>query len=338
MRRLFTLLVLPLVALACNGQSEPVTLTLISHDSFADAVDESTFAAFTEETGVAVEVLAAGDAGAMVNQAILTKDNPLADVLFGVDDTFLQRAVGADIFEDYRSPSLPGIVAGIPTDYDSVTPIDYGDVCINYDREAFASTPPPETLDELTILANQLVVEDPTLSSPGLAFLLATIDRYGEGWVDYWAALRDNGVLVAPGWSEAYYGEFSGGGGEGDRPLVVSYASSPPAEVIFADPPVEEAPTAVMTDGCYRQTEFAGILAGTEHAEEAGELIDFMLSRPFQETIPLTWFVYPVLEEASLPPEFVENTAVPSDPVQIDPAVIDENREEWLEEWSEIFG
>jgi thiamine transport system substrate-binding protein len=335
MRRLSTLLVLLL--LACDGQSEPVTLTLISHDSFADAVDENTFAAFTEETGIAVEVLAAGDAGAMVNQAILTKDNPVADVLFGVDDTFLQRGLDAEIFENYQSPALEGLAPGIAT-YEAVTPIDYGDVCINYDREAFTESPPPATLDDLTVLADQLVVEDPSLSSPGLAFLLATIDRYGPEWQKYWAELEQNGVLVAPGWSEAYYGEFSGAAGAGDRPLVVSYASSPPAEVIFADPPVTEPPTAVMTDGCYRQTEFAGILAGTDHAEEAGALIDFMLSREFQETIPLTWFVYPVLEEASLPPEFVDNTAVPSDPVQMDPATIDENREQWLEEWSEIFG
>ena len=319
MKRLVLLVVLAATAFGC-ASDEPVTLTLISHDSFADAVTEETFAAFTSETGVAVEVLAAGDAGAMVNQAILTRDNPLADVLFGVDDTFLQRAVDAEIFGG------------------EVSAIDYGDVCINYDREAFTTNPPPETLDDLTEMADQLVVEDPSLSSPGLAFLLATIDRYGPEWQKYWAELRQNGVLVAPGWSEAYYGEFSGGAGEGNRPLVVSYASSPPAEVIFADPPVEEPPTAVMTDGCYRQTEFAGVLAGTDHADEAAALIDFMLSVPFQETIPLTWFVYPINEEAALPPEFVENTAVPSDPVQMDPATIDENREQWLEEWSEIFG
>lgn len=336
MKRLMLLVVLAATAFGCESEG-PVTLTLISHDSFADAVDEDTFAVFTAETGIAVEVLAAGDAGAMINQAILTKDNPLADVLFGVDDTFLQRGLDAGIFENYRSPVLDGIGAGIAT-YDDVTPIDYGDVCVNYDREAFAESPPPETLDDLTVLADQLVVEDPTLSSPGLAFLLATIDRYGPEWQKFWAELRQNGVLVAPGWSEAYYGEFSGGAGEGDRPLVVSYASSPPAEVIFADPPATEPPTAVMTDGCYRQTEFAGILAGTDHPEEAGALIDFMLSRPFQETIPLTWFVYPVLEGATLPPEFVENTAVPNDPVQMDPATIDENREQWLEEWSDIFG
>ena len=337
MRRVITLLLVALIATACDDQpAEPVTLTLISHDSFADAVDEATFATFTEETGISVEVLAAGDAGAMVNQAIITKDNPLADVLFGVDDAFLERAVDAEIFANYESPALEGVAEDLRTESATVTPIDYGDVCINYDKEAIAS--PPQVLDDLVPLADQLVVEDPALSSPGLAFLLSTIDRYGEGWVDYWTSLRDNGVLVAPGWSEAYYGEFSGGAGEGSRPLVVSYASSPPAEVIFADPPVDEPPTAVMTDGCYRQTEFAGILAGTEHEEEAGKLIDFMLSQPFQETIPLTWFVYPALEEATLPVEFVENTAVPADPVQMDPATIDENREQWLEDWSEIFG
>jgi thiamine transport system substrate-binding protein len=319
MKRLVLLVVLAATTFGCSSD-EPVSLTLIAHDSFADAVTEETFAAFTSETGVVVEVLAAGDAGAMVNQAILTKDNPLADVLFGVDDTFLQRAVDAQIFDG------------------EVSAIDYGDVCINYDREAFTTNPPPETLDDLTPIADQLVVEDPSLSSPGLAFLLATIDRYGPEWQKYWAELRQNGVLVAPGWSEAYYGEFSGGAGEGDRPLVVSYASSPPAEVIFADPPVEEPPTAVMTDGCYRQTEFAGVLAGTDHPDESRQLIEFMLSVPFQETIPLTWFVYPINEEAALPPEFVENTAVPTDPVQMDPATIDENREQWLEEWSEIFG
>jgi thiamine transport system substrate-binding protein len=337
MKRSMLLVVLAMSAVGC-ASDESVRLTIISHDSFADAVDENTFAAFTEETGIAVEVLAAGDAGAMVNQAILTRENPLADVLFGVDDTFLQRAIDAGIFESYRSSALTGVVEGIPTGYEAVTPIDYGDVCINYDREAFSESPPPATLDDLTVLADQLVVEDPSLSSPGLAFLLATIDRYGPEWQKYWAELEQNGVLVAPGWSEAYYGEFSGGAGEGDRTLVVSYASSPPAELIFAEPPVTEPPTGVMTDGCYRQTEFAGILAGTEHSGEAGRLIDYMLSRQFQETIPLTWFVYPVLEEADLPPEFVENTAVPTDPVQMDPATIDENREQWLEEWSEIFG
>lgn len=335
MRRLL-LATLLLVALACSESADPVTLTLIAHDSFADAVDEHTFASLSRETGIGVEVLAAGDAGAMVNQAILTKDNPLADVLFGIDDTFLQRGVDAGIFEPFTTERLADIRPELLPATDRLTPIDFGDVCLNYDKEIMAN--PPTTLDELPAMADQLVVEDPSLSSPGLAFLLVTIERYGEdGWQDYWAELRDNGVLVAPGWTEAYYGEFSGGAGEGTRPLVVSYASSPPVEVLFSDPPVTEAPTGVITDGCYRQTEFAGILAGTEHSDEAGQLIDFMLSPEFQETIPLTWFVYPANSTVALPDLFVEHSSVVEHAIALDPEVIEQNRERWLNEWADLF-
>ncbi len=319
-----------------------MTITLMAHDSFADAVTEETFAAFTAETGHQVEVLAAGDAGAMVNQAILTVDNPVADMIFGVDDTFLTRALDAEIFEPFTSSVLGSVPETLHAEGDWVTPIDYGDVCLNYDKAGFSDElPPPASLDDLIEPAynGMLVVEDPTTSSPGLAFLLSTIDRFGEdGWQPYWEGLEQNGALVSPGWTEAYYGEFSGGAGEGDRPLVVSYASSPPAEVIFSETPLDEAPTGVITDGCYRQVEFAGILAGTPYPGPAGQLIDFMLSIGFQETIPLTWFVFPANREAALPPEFLEHTVIPDNPVQMDPATIEANRQSWLEQWADIFG
>jgi len=343
-RRLTTIFLLSAIAVACAGTGNdrgPVTITLMAHDSFADAVTEETFADFTAETGHTVEVLAAGDAGAMVNQAILTVDNPLADVMFGVDDTFLTRAVEAGIFEPFTASGLGTVPETLRASDDSVTPIDFGDVCVNYDKAAFSDElPPPSGLDDLIDPAygGMLVVEDPTISSPGLAFLLATIALFGdEGWQPYWIGLEQNGALVAPGWTEAYYGEFSGGAGEGDRPLVVSYASSPPAEVIFSETPLDEAPTGVITDGCYRQVEFAGILAGTANPGPAGQLIDFMLSTPFQESIPLTWFVFPANAEAALPLEFVEHTVIPPKPVQMDPATIEANRQSWLEQWSDIF-
>ena len=344
MRRFTILLFLIPLAAGCGEEAAPtgpVTITLVAHDSFADAVTEETFAEFTAATGHQVEVLAAGDAGAMVNQAVLTVDNPLADVMFGVDDTFLTRAIDAGIFAPFTSPLLESVHDNLRPDTDSVTPIDYGDVCLNYDRAAFSDQlSPPATLEELVDPAyrEMLVVEDPTTSSPGLAFLLSTIDRFGEdGWQDYWTGLEENGTLVAPGWTEAYYGEFSGGAGEGERPLVVSYASSPPAEVIFSETPIDEAPTGVITDGCYRQVEFAGILAGSPHPGPGGQLIDFLLSRSFQETIPLTWFVFPANDEAALPPEFVRHTVLPPDPVQMDPARIEANRQPWLEQWGDIF-
>ncbi len=309
------------------------TVTLLTHDSFS--LSEGTLAEFTAQTGVNVELLEVGDAGTLVAEAILTKDAPLGDVLFGIDNTFLQRGLDAGIFRRYRSPALDGVPEDLQLDQrHRVTPVDYGDVCVNYWKDAVPWE--PVTLDELTFseFADQFVVQHPETSSPGLAFLLATIAFYGDGWEQYWADLRANGVSVTSGWEDAYYGEFVAGGG--DRSVVVSYASSPPTEVIYADPPTDVAPTGVITDSCYRQIEFAGILRGTDNEAGARALIDFMLSETWQNDVPLNMFVYPVLESATLPPEFVEHTAVPPYPLMLDPAEIEANRDAWTERWVEI--
>ncbi|MDX1448400.1 MAG: thiamine ABC transporter substrate-binding protein [Acidimicrobiia bacterium] len=352
-----TLVVVGLIVAACGGGTAdqtttteaptttseadelPAVLTIISHDSFAGGVTEETFAPFTESTGIEVEVLPAGDAGSMVNQAILTADNPVADVLFGVDDSFLSRAVDAGIFVPYRSPLLDDVPDELELDPEHrVTPIDRGDVCINYDLEFFSGDlRPPLNLEQLTNAeyADLLVVEHPGTSSPGLAFLLSTIAAFGEdGWQDYWRALVDNGVKVARDWDTAYYADSTWWGG--DRPLVVSYASSPPAEVIFADPPTDEAITGVMDEGCYGQIEFAGILSGTGNEQAAELLIDYLLSPEFQAQVPLSWFVFPVNETVELPEPFVEHTVVPASPNRVDPALVEANRERWIEEWTEI--
>lgn len=337
-----TALGLALLLAACNtAESEvPETLTLITHDSFAAGVGDDTFAPFTEESGIEVSVIAAGDAGALVNQAILTKDNPLADVLFGVDDTFLSRALDEGIFVTHEETHI-GDSPDDPVDPDTrATPIDYGDVCINYDKAWFESAElqAPATLDDLgnERYAGLLTVEHPATSSPGLAFMLATIDEYGEeGWLDFWAGLRNNDVTVAADWDTAYYGDFTLYGGA--SPMVVSYASSPPAEVIFATEPIEEAPTGVIEAGCYRQVEYAGVLAGTEYPEAAGLLVHFMISPEFQETVPLTWFVFPVNPTVALPEEFVDHTLIPADPARLDADLIAENRERWISEWIEVM-
>ena len=318
--------------------AETVMLTIIAHDSFAGGVTNETFASFTRDTGIEVEVLPAGDAGSMTNQAILTKDNPIADVLFGIDDSFLSRALNEGIFESHESPLLTSVDDRLILDVDHrVTPIDFGDVCVNYDIAAFDGAPPPLNIEQLANpeFAENFVVESPASSSPGLAFLLATIATFGEdGWQDYWTRLVDNGVNIVSDWDTAYYQEFSHWGGPDS--LVVSYASSPPAEVIFADPPIDAAPTGVVDETCYRQIEFAGVLAGTDHPAEARLLIDFMLSPDFQETIPLTWFVFPANSDVELPPEFIEHTIVPAAPITLDPALIEANRERWITEWSDL--
>lgn len=345
MRKILTILTaLTLALTACaDGDPEetPETLTLIAHDSFAGTAQETgAFDPFTAETGIDVELVAAGDAGSLVNQAILTRDNPLADVLFGVDDTFLSRALEEDIFVEYEAEELDSVDSDLIDRNFRVTPIDFGDVCINYDKAWFEQTSlqVPSDIEalEASLYAEHFTVEHPATSSPGLAFMLATIDRFGEeGWLDYWADLRDAGVNVVSDWDSAYYGEFTRYGGSSS--MVVSYASSPPAEVIFAEVPLEVAPTGVITDGCYRQVEYAGILDGTDFPEAAGSLIDFMLSVEFQETIPLNWFVFPVNENADLPDEFVEHTVIPESPTRFAASYIAENRDAWIDQWIEVM-
>ncbi len=340
-RLAIALIAVLLVATACGSnegeESGPVTLTLMTHDSFA--VSDEVLDTFTDETGIEVEVLPSGDAGSAVNQAILTKGDPLGDVFFGIDNTFLTRAFDEDLFVPYESPLLDKVPDDLELDDEHrVTPIDLGDVCLNYDKAAFEESglAVPTTLGDLTKpeYAGMLVVENAATSSPGLAFALATIGAFGEdGWLDFWADLRANDMQVAEGWEEAYYGSFSGAS-DGDRPLVVSYASSPPAEVFFAEEELDEAPTGVITDSCFRQIEFAGILAGTKHEEEAKELVDFLLSVPFQEDIPLNMFVFPVNEDAELPEVFVEHTELPAKPFELPADEIGANRDRWIEEWT----
>ena len=330
-----------LAALALPAAADETAVTLMTHDSFF--LPAGVFESFEAEHGAKVQLLPAGDAGAMVNQAILTADAPLADVLFGVDNTFLSRALEADIFEPYTSPALEHVPAELQLDPEGrVTPVDFGDVCLNLDRAAFdeGGLPWPETLEDLAdpALASQLVVENPATSSPGLAFLLATVAYFGEdGWADFWADLRDNDVTVASGWEEAYYGGFSGGAGEGDRPLVVSYAASPAAEVLYgADPEAEVSPTAALEPGCFRQVEFAGILRGTEQPELARALIDHLLSPAVQAEIPLAMFVNPARADVALPAAFEAHALVPEAPLALDPALIDAQREAWISEWTDI--
>lgn len=336
-----------LVFLPAFTQDSPTNLILVTHDSFA--VSEEVLNAFQEETGITVEILRSGDAGTMVNQSILSKENPLGDVMFGVDNTFLGRALENDLFTPYKSPLLEDVSDEFKLDTQNrVTPVDYGDVCLNYDVAYFEENnlAIPQKLEDLTNpeYKGLLVVENPATSSPGLAFLMATIAHFGTTndytYLNYWLDLAKNDVYISDDWSDAYFAQFSGASGsEGTHPLVVSYASSPPAEVFFMETPPETAPTAsIIEDGmCFRQIEFVGILNGTQNLEAARTFVDFMLSLPFQEDMPLQMFVFPVNEAAQLPEVFTDFAAVPENPVVLDIEEINANREQWLQAWTETI-
>ncbi|MGB7874403.1 MAG: thiamine ABC transporter substrate-binding protein [Anaerolineales bacterium] len=339
-RFLFLSLAISIAISACGPQG-PVELTVMTHDSFA--VSEEVVQAFEQANNIKVTFLASGDTGAALNKAILTKDAPLADVFYGVDNTFLSRALEAEIFETYQSPVLTEIPARFQLDPENhLLPVDYGDVCINYDKAYFEehNLQVPSTLEGLlrTEYNGLLVVENPATSSPGLAFLLATVAHFGDpDYLDFWAALRDNGLVVVNDWETAYYTNFSASSGQGPQSMVVSYGSSPPAEVIFAESPLDDAPTAsiVGPETCFRQIEFVGILHGTGQRALAEKFVDFMLSEQFQEDMPLQMFVYPVNPNATLPEEFVKYAQIPNQPAELDPSEIATNREKWIRAWTE---
>ena len=313
------------VATSCTSSSRsdttPTEITLIAYDSFTP--QEGIFDAFTAETGATVKIVTAGDTGTMVSKAILTAGNPEGDVMWGVDNTFLSRAVNADVFDSYE-------------------PVDEGDICVNYDKQWFAdrSLAVPTTFEDLARpeYKGLLTVQDPVNSSPGLGFLLGTIAHFGvDNWANYWSQLKANDVNIAADWSSAYYEAFSGSSGKGQYPLVVSYGSSPPAEVVFAETPITEPTTGVIDATCFRQTEYVGVLRGTKKQDLAEKLVQFLLGKEFQESMPLTLFVYPVNTEAVLPEVFEKFAVRPETPLTVSSDDIENNRDEWLDTWRGIF-
>ncbi|MFD4260525.1 thiamine ABC transporter substrate binding subunit [Streptomyces sp. NPDC058534] len=328
-----------------GGSGDSKTVTLVSHDSWAASKD--VIAAFEEKSGYKVRVLEDGDAGQAVNKAILTKDNPQGDVFFGVDNTLLSRALDNGLFQPYEAKGSDLILPEYRADQDKhrVTPVDTGDICVNYDKAYFSKhgLTPPDSFGDLVKpeYKDLLVTENAGSSSPGLGFLLGTAAKYGDdGWQDYWKKLKANGVKVVDSWEQAYNEEFSGSAGgkkaKGDRPLVVSYASSPPAEVIYADPQPATAPTGVADGTCFRQVEYAGLLSNAKNTEGGKALLDFLIGKQFQEDLPLNMFVYPVREGAQIPEAFAKYGPQAKDPQTMDPAEIADNRDQWVKSWTSL--
>lgn len=311
-------------------------VTVVTHDSFA--VPDDVLADFEASSGLEVNFVAPGDAGALVNQLILTKDAPLGDVVFGVDNSFASRAIDEGVFADYTS-SVPA--AADAAEYaiagsQALTAIDYSDVCLNYDIGWFEESglEVPSTLGDLTdpAYSGLLSITNPATSSPGLSLLLASVAEFGEdGWEDFWADLAANDVRVTASWSDTYFVDFSVPNYGGDYPLVLSYASSPPSEVTDGEPA-----SAALLDTCFRQVEYAGVLAGADNPEGGQAVIDWLLSDDFQASVAENMYVYPVSTQVEVPADWAEFAPLAEDPQSVDPAAISANRDEWIETWTSI--
>ncbi len=323
-----------------NSVKEIPSITIMTHDSFS--VSKKLVAEFESKVKAKMVILKSGDAGEALNKAILSKNNPLADIFYGVDNTFLSRALKADMFVAYTPLHLDAVDDALKLDpKNTLVPVDFGDVCLNYDIKWFQDNnkTPPAMLEDLIKpeYKGLTVVENPATSSPGLAFLLATISRFGEhGYIDYWQKLKANEVLITNGWKEAYWGKFTAAS-KGNRPIVVSYASSPAAEVFYSKTKLDNAPTDIVIENgsAFRQIEFAGILKGTKNMVLAKKTMDFILSKTFQVDIPLQMFVFPANKEAILPDVFQKHASITNEPAFLDSSLIDSKRDAWIREWTE---
>lgn len=325
----------------CAGSGSPKDVVLVTHDSFV--VSKSVRHAFERETGLRLRVLQSGDAGEALTRALLTAGNPEGDAFFGVDNDLLSRALAGEVFSTYRPAALDRVDPAYDLDRTHhLVPVDHSDVCVVYDRSWFAShhLPPPRSLASLARreYARRLVVENPQTSTPGLAFMLATIARFGSsaGWTTYWRELRAGGALVTDGWEEAYNARFTGGSPHGTYPIVVSYSTDPAAAVYFAEKKPSSSPLAVIPDTCFRQVEFAGVLRGAHNESGARKLVDFLLSKRFQAGMPLTMFVLPTRRGVPLPPVFRRFAPAIPHPLALPPAEIGANRDRWVKEWTDL--
>ena len=316
----------------------PAKVVLVTYSDFA--LDKSVQAKVEQAIGAKIELRQSGDAGEALSKAILDAGRPEGDVFFGVDNTLMTRALDARLFDSYTPRPLPEVPPAMDLDPSHhLSPIDSGSVCINYDKKWFTArgVAPPTSFEDLADARyrNLLVIENPVTSTPGLVFMMATHAHFGSGTDEYWRTLKANGVAVVGSWGDAYEKRYTGAAG-GDRPLVVSYASSPPADVVYSGGKLTEPTSGVVEGTCALQIEMAGLLRGAPHPALGRKLLDAMLSIEWQQALPLTNFVDPARRDVVLPDVYQKFALHPAAPITLDPAAVGAHRDEWVDAWRKI--
>lgn len=308
------------ITLTLAGCSEPEgnSVTIATHDSFV--ITDELKASFEAASGLKLTVVQLGDTGALTNKLVLTKNDPVADAYFGIDNTFLSRAADEGVLATKEE-------------------IDFGDVCLNYDTYWFTerNLKAPKDFTELVNpeYRGLTVLQNPATSSPGLAFLATTVAEFGEsGYQNFWRQLKANEVKLAASWDDAYFVDFSGSSGKGKYPIVLSYSTSPAYEIREDGKPQ----TASINTKCFRQTEYAGVLANAKNPTNAQKLIEFLLSDQFQASIAESMYVYPTkLYPQGIPASWSDFGLAAESTIGAE-LNIDANRETWIKSVSDIFG
>ena len=319
MKRIFALLTVALsLGLSACTNNTVASITLVAHDSFV--MSDELISEYNKTVGPELTIVRAGDVGEMTGKLVLTKDAPIADVVYGIDNTF------ASVIDENK-------VLG----ENKLVPINFADICFNVDIQYFneKNLAIPDHWKELIQpkYKNLAVIENPNLSSTGLGFLVSTFAAFSteDETTSWWKSFKNNGVKVAASWEDAYYGDFSGSAGKGKYPVVLSYSSSPADEVDENG----NAKTVALRKDCFRQIEYAGVLKNANY--QAGEaLIKFMLGKSFQEALPAAMYVYPIDETVALPESWALRApaAISTIGGNLD---IAKNRSAWLSAYNKVF-
>lgn len=329
-----------LAACGQDTKADAKKVTLVTHSSFQ--VSDNLKKEFEKTSGFKLEIVDGGDGGELVNKLILSKDAPQGDVCFGVDNTYASRLLSQGVIDKDRTvDTIPESAEKYLVDNNrALVPIDMGDVAINIDKTYFAShnLAEPKTFEDLAKpeYAKLLVAINPTTSTPGLAWMLATVGHFGaDKFSDYWKALVKGGAKIASGWTEAYNTDFSAGEGKGAYPIVVSYASSP-SYTVSKDG--ASTTTAALLDTAFRQVEYAGVLKGAANPAGGQAFINWMLSKAVQADIPKKMYMYPVDSSVQLPEVLAKFGPLAEKPVEVAPNKIAAEREQWLKLWASAVG
>ncbi|NLR73871.1 MULTISPECIES: thiamine ABC transporter substrate-binding protein [Leeia] len=333
-------LVVSAVAVLAASALQAAELRVLSHSSFS--VNKQKLAEFEQKNGVKVSIIKAGDAGEMLNKLILTKSAPIADVVYGIDNLLLAKAQSAGVLERYTAPTSANVRSFKLGD--ALTPVDYGWVMLNVDKAYVAQhkLALPKTLEDLTQPAykGMLVVENPATSSTGLAFLAATVNHFGEqkAWA-FWEKLRDNDLKITQGWTEAYEKEFSRNGGK--RPFVVSYQTSPAAELFYSEGKLKEPPTdnLYLPGSRFMQVEGVALVKGGKEAALGKAFIAFLQSEGVQQELPTSMWMFPVLQTVKLDDSY-RFAQAPQGSNKNEQPVVSQNAQQlqdWVARWTRIM-
>ncbi len=339
-RRIFNGLMAAVVGITLMSTSvaRADELRVMVHSSFS--LPKPLLAQFESQNGVKLSIIKGGDAGEMLNKLILTRANPIADVVFGIDNTLMSKALAMQVVAADDGIKAMAAASGDAALGQSIVAVDYGFVTLNYDKAFVAKSglALPKTLEELTQepYRNWLAVPNPATSSPGYAFMLATVAAMGEEKAfDWWARMRANGLKVTKGWTEAYYTEFSRNGGT--RPLVVSYATSPAAEVFYSKTKISEPPTGslALKGGTFKQTEGVALVKGGGQREPAVKFIEFLRSAAVQEALQTSMWMFPA-DSRTAPAEVMRHASEPTSFDNLPSDVIAAKGNEWVNRWVQV--